>query len=89
MIRYNSIVFGTKVILDDYYAKTMRQNEMYYQSNSGLHYKIGAMVGMVAYFLSIPLSEFQSIKAINKSASNFLATKQPQNRFEAFNHATQ
>lgn len=81
MIRYNSIVFGTKVLFDEYYSKTLRQNELYYQSNSIVHYKIGALVGLVTYLSTIPINEFQSIKAINRPSANFLTGKLPKNRF--------
>jgi len=79
MIRYNSIIFGTKVILDEYYSETLKKNEAYYQSNSSLHYKIGALVGLIAYSINIPIVEFQSIQNMSKSPSNFPVNVSPIN----------
>lgn len=46
-----------------------------------MHYKIGALVGLVTYLSTIPINEFQSIKAINRSSANFITGKLPKNRF--------
>jgi hypothetical protein len=63
MIQYNSIVFASKVILDEHYREVMEKNSAYYHSNSLIHYKIGAMVGAISYFVNLPVSEWQNIRS--------------------------
>ncbi len=83
MVRYNTILFGSKVLLDEYYSETLRKNEAYYQSNSGVHYKIGALVGLITYVVNIPISEFQSIGAFSRlSSPGFSAIKAPESRWK-------
>jgi hypothetical protein len=61
----------------------MRENETYYISNSILHYKIGALVGLIGYATSIPIAYFESAKVLKKVQTNFSInnTPQPKNYF--------